>query len=232
MADRRTSGLAIAALILAFGSMSLAAGAAAVLVGSVAVYRIHRSRGQLTGKGLARSGIALALLVPLSWTWVEMHRSFATRMVCGSNLAGIGKAMQAYAEAHDGAFPTPAHWCDTLLSSTNLKPGLLECGPYRRLVKMHKYPLERYGYVRWRFGQYLKAGACDYALNPLAAGTGIAADPNLVLVFESGPGWNQVGGPEAITAAHHEGDGANILFQDMHVCFVKTQEFATLRWKP
>ena len=230
--DRRTSKLAVVALILGLGSMSLSAGVAAILAGSIALYRIHRSRGQLSGKGIARVGIALALLVPLSWTWVEMHRSFGTRMVCGSNLAGIGKAMQAYAESHDGRFPTPTKWCDILLRSTSVKPTMLECGPYRRLVKMHKYPLERYWYVRWTYAQYLKTGACDYAMNPAAAETGIAGNPNLVLMFESGPGWNQVGGPEAVTVAHHEGDGCNVLFLGGYTSFVKTQEFAKLRWKP
>jgi hypothetical protein len=231
MTERRTSRLAVAALVLGLLSIFLSAGVAAIVLGIVALHRIHRSGGQFTGKGMARTGIALALMIPLILSVLGI-RSFATRMVCGANLAGIGKAMQAYAEAHDGEFPASAKWCDTLLSSTDLKPGMLECGPYRRLVKMHKYPLERYWYVRWRFGQYLQAGACDYALNPLAAGRGATGDANLVLVFESGPGWNRLGGPEAITTVHHEGDGANVLFQDMHVCFVKTQEFAKLRWKP
>jgi hypothetical protein len=222
----------VVAFVLGLLSLSLTAGAAAIVLGVVALGRIRRSAGQLTGRGPAMTGIILGLAIPLGWTWLEMHRSFATRMVCGSHLAGIGKAMQAYTEANDGKFPTPAKWCDLPRSSTAITPTDFQCTPYRQLVKMNKYPLERYFHAQWRMTQYLKPGACDFAMNPLAAGNGVPRDPNLVLAFETGPGWNQVAGPEALTADHHEGDGASILFQDMHVCFVKTQEFAKLRWKP
>ncbi len=230
--DHRTSKLAVVALVLGVLSIFLSAGVAAIILGVIALGRIRRSAGQLTGGGLAVAGIVLGLAIPLGWTWVEMHRGLATRMVCGSHLGGIGKAMQAYTEAHDGKFPTPAQWCDILVKSEGVKPASFQCTPYRQLVTMNKYPLERYFYARWKMAQSLKPGACDFTLNPLATEKGTAGDPNTVLIFESGPGWNQVAGPEALTANHHEGDGANVLFLDGHSVFVHTQEFAKLRWKP
>jgi prepilin-type processing-associated H-X9-DG protein len=44
--------------------------------------------------------------------------------------------------------------------------------------------------------------------------------------------WNQCGGPELLTASHHGGEGANILFADGHVEFVHVKDFPTLHWKP
>lgn len=228
----RVSKLAAVALALGFLGVSLSAGAAAVVLGIISLRHIRRSGGTLGGTGIAASGIVLAVLVPLFVIYIEMHRSFATVMVCGANLTRIGRAMQVYAEDHNSRLPTPTKWCDILLNSTDLKPEMLQCGPFRKLTKMHKCPLERYLYARWQRSRYLKAGACDYAMNPYAVERGTAGDPNTVLIFESGPGWNQAAGPEVITADHHDGRGCNVLFLDGHAIFVHMQEFAQLRWKP
>ena len=42
--------------------------------------------------------------------------------------------------------------------------------------------------------------------------------------------WNQVGGPEILTTDNHKGEGANILFNDGHVDFVKQKDFDKLNW--
>jgi hypothetical protein len=52
----------------------------------------------------------------------------------------------------------------------------------------------------------------------------------MVLLFETGEGWNQVGGPETSTAANHSGEGCNVAFVDMHIKFVKTKELGNLKW--
>jgi prepilin-type processing-associated H-X9-DG protein len=54
----------------------------------------------------------------------------------------------------------------------------------------------------------------------------------MVLLFETNPGWNQVGGPESLTTENHQNDGCNVLFVDGHVEFVKKQDVNRLHWKP
>ncbi|MCI0498825.1 MAG: hypothetical protein L0Y36_03965 [Planctomycetales bacterium] len=56
--------------------------------------------------------------------------------------------------------------------------------------------------------------------------------PDLVLLFESAPGWNQTGGPEDVVTDRHDKNnpGANIAFADRHVEFVETQDIPALRW--
>jgi prepilin-type processing-associated H-X9-DG protein len=63
----------------------------------------------------------------------------------------------------------------------------------------------------------------------------IPADANdmpddLVLLFESAPGWNQTGGPDDVITDRHGRHGANIAFADGHVEFVEADKIPALRW--
>ncbi|MHC4858232.1 MAG: H-X9-DG-CTERM domain-containing protein [Planctomycetota bacterium] len=53
---------------------------------------------------------------------------------------------------------------------------------------------------------------------------------DLVLLFESAPGWNQVGGADDVVTDRHGKPGANIAFADGHVEFVKAEDIPILRW--
>ena len=75
-------------------------------------------------------------------------------------------------------------------------------------------------------------GPCDYAMNENVAEIGTSAPPDMVLLFETHPGWNQVGGAEILTTENHQEEGCNLLFVDGHVEFVRIQELHRLRWKP
>ena len=75
-----------------------------------------------------------------------------------------------------------------------------------------------------------KTGPCSYAMNE-----NIPADANdlpgdLVLLFESAPGWNQIGGADDIVTDRHGNSGANIAFAEGHVEFVEAEDIGNLRW--
>ena len=53
---------------------------------------------------------------------------------------------------------------------------------------------------------------------------------DLVLLFESAPGWNQVGGTDDVVTDRHSRPGANIAFADGHVEFVEAEDIPNLRW--
>jgi prepilin-type processing-associated H-X9-DG protein len=57
-----------------------------------------------------------------------------------------------------------------------------------------------------------------------------SAPPDMVLVFESSPGWNQYGGPELLTTDNHKGDGCYVLFVDGHIEFIEKQNLDELKW--
>lgn len=54
--------------------------------------------------------------------------------------------------------------------------------------------------------------------------------PLLGLLFESTPGWNQVGGPELLTMENHEGIGGWVCFVNASTRFVRPEQVGGLRW--
>lgn len=211
----KTSGLATAAFVLAvlspFSCMMTAL--PAIILGIVALVKISRSIGQLKGKGLAIAGICLpAVLLPLVSLLfgillpvLARTRQIAFRMICDTNLSNLGKSMLAYANDHEGRFPTPSKWCDLLIQETGVSPTSFQC-------------------------KGAGEGRCNYAMNRNVEGLGTNAPPYMVLLFETYPGWNQVGGPEVLTTKNHGGDRCNVVFVDGHVEFVKPAALDRLRW--
>ena len=80
----------------------------AIIIGIIALIEIGLSTGKVTGKGLAVMGIVIPVvlfLVIFCNSVLPRTRSIAFRMVCGSNLSGIGRAMLIYANDYDNCFP-------------------------------------------------------------------------------------------------------------------------------
>ena len=119
-------------------------------------------------------------------------------------IAVLGKALVGYTGKKNAKFPPPDEWCDVLLEGI---PNAQE---------------------RWFQCPGAGKGRCHYAMNA-------NADPNssddTVLLFETKPGWTQVGGPELLTTDHHRGKGCNVAFVATGAKFVKTDELAELKWK-
>ncbi|NIP23852.1 MAG: hypothetical protein GWN67_03660 [Phycisphaerae bacterium] len=121
----KTSRLAITSMILAilspfafflavfFGIKMLAlisifAAMLALIFGIISLVRIGLSAGRRTGKAFVSIGIAiLAVFFSLIFLQAVLPRtrSRAFRMVCGSNLAGLGRAMLIYANDYDNNYP-------------------------------------------------------------------------------------------------------------------------------
>jgi len=211
--DARTSGLAIASLVLAllgFCTFFLTA-PLAVILGIVSLFKIERSAGQLKGKGLAIAGIviptiALPILLGILIPALTRTGCVAYRMVCGTNMAGLGKAMLVYASDNKDMYPAPDNWCDLLIKNDpNVTEKIFRC----------------------KGGE---TGPCNYAMNKNIEKLGANAPPDMVLLFESKPGWNQSGGPEILTTENHNGDGCNVLFNDGSVLFFGTEHLNDLRW--
>ena len=128
-------------------------------------------------------------------------------MVCGTNLAGIGKAMVLYADNNNGKFPNSEQWCDLLIKNEGVDPNQFRCKGDTQ-------------------------GPCSYAMNKNVENLGAKAPADMVLLFESKSGWNQSGGPELLTIGNHQEEGLNVLFCDGHVEFIKTKDIDTLKWTP
>jgi hypothetical protein len=92
--------------IIAIISFGLAISALAL--GIISLIRIGLSAGRITGKGIAVTGIMIPVVLYTMLIIITLKhrpRSIAFRMVCGSNLSGIGRAMLIYANDYDNKFP-------------------------------------------------------------------------------------------------------------------------------
>lgn len=212
----KTSGLAIAALVLAILSpfTCFITAIPAIIIGIVALVKIPQSRGQLKGTGLAVTAIALpVVLVPVAACLMgifmpafDRGRQIAFRAVCGKNMSGLGKAMLIYANDYADEFPTQTEWCDLLMKYADVPREGFRC-------------------------KGAQGGRCNYAMNKNVWNFSERdIPPDMVVLFETHPGWNQVGGPEILTTDNHQGEGCNILFADNRVEFVKIEDIRKLKW--
>lgn len=175
-----------------------------LISGLAALIKIKLSKGPLTGKWYAITGIVISVVIIYFFFILPIGRprSTAYRMPCGTNLSQIGRAILIYAQDHNGEYPAANKWCDLLLSSGEITEKQLKCSSNKN-----------------------KKIRCTYAVNPNCQPN---SPPDTVLVFETEGGWNQFGGPELLTTKNHNRDGCNILYNDVHVSFTCT--FENLNW--
>jgi hypothetical protein len=194
---------------------------AGLILGIVAILKIRKSRGTLKGLVNAIAGTVLAIMFLGIWLPSQiLYDPLSPRRLSQTNLCDFTRAIAIYSNDHNGKYPAPDKWCDLLLEGDYVE---LDSFVRRRLTLY--WPLVG--------GEMLvrpvpKRGRCDYAMNP-------NCEPNspgyMILLFESKPGWNQVGGPELLTTEQWDGEGCNIAFNDSHVDFVRTEELGKLQWK-
>ncbi|MDO8303747.1 MAG: DUF4190 domain-containing protein, partial [Sedimentisphaerales bacterium] len=248
MGVRQVSTAAIISLVL--GIVGWAAWGLPALVGIVfgivALYKIKKANGLLVGKGYAWIGLVLAVaqiaLIGIMLFGVMRWNTPEYKLMCGSNLSGIGKAMMCYGNDYKEKLPTGDNWCDVLIKYADVSPNQFVC----------------------KESDAIK-GESSYAMNRNVAGKEMTYPADIVVLFETDYGkdangrtepiqnrdgykefytsnkksdnekvyktrWNQAGGAEMLTAEHHKGKGSNILFGDMHVEFVEKERFGLLRW--
>ncbi len=175
----------------------------ALVTSITALIAIKRSNRVLKGKAYA-VGVLIISVIMLLLPMEGRVKRLPPEMLCRTNLNMLGTAMMFYAQDYKD-WPTSARWCDLLIEKADVDPKNFQCREDEN-------------------------GTSSYAMNKYAADLGIVITRDMVLVFESKPGWNQVGSPELLNTQNHEGDGCTILFGDGHVEFVKTEELENLNW--
>jgi prepilin-type processing-associated H-X9-DG protein len=214
----KTSKLAITSMVLGILSFCtfLLTAPLAFILGIISLIMITKSKGQLKGMGMAIAGIAIpvvalpivAMLMGIMMPALARARYMGQRAICTNNLKQLGLATIMYADNNKSKYPTSDKWCD-----------LIE--RYHKNDKLYICPSA-------------EQGKCNYAINKNLPeySIQIKRTSELVLLFETKPGWNQSGGSELLTTENHHGEGCNVAFCDGHVSFIKTGDINKLKWTP
>jgi prepilin-type processing-associated H-X9-DG protein len=231
-AETKTCGLAIASLVLGILGLCGITALVGLILGIVALVKINRSGGRLSGQGLAIAGICVSgVMLLLSIPFMAgltlpalaraKHRAQAIsertqdlsprlkaeRVYCVNNMKQLALAVKIYTAEHNGQLPPAATWCDAIQSYVS-SPQVFQCpsAPGRR---------------------------CAYAFNARLDGKKEKEiDPQTVLLFESDAGWNGTGGADALKPHKHSGRTVNVAIADGSVRPVPRSELDTLRWEP
>lgn len=132
-------------------------------------------------------------------------RQLAQRINCAKNLRLAVEAALAYQQEHQ-KLPAEDNWCDSLKPYIK-KDTVFECTTD-------------------------DIGPCSYAMNAGIPDDTSDLPPDMVLLFESAPGWNRTGGPTDVVTDRHgkHRPGANIAFADGRVEFIPADNIPALRW--
>lgn len=141
--------------------------------------------------------------------------SKAPIVVCQANNRSLALCCLVY-HMDEGCWPAKDNWCDLIKSYADetTEDVKIKLG---RKIKVYQCPKD-------------EIGPCSYAMNENIPGDANELPDDLVLLFESTPGWNQIGGSDDVITDRHKRPGANIAFVNGHVEFVKPEDVPNLRW--
>jgi len=212
----KTSAMAITSLVLGVLGLCGITAVAGLILGIIALVKINRSGGRLSGQGLAIAGICVSafmllfsipMIAGITLPALARAKQKAQTINCVNNLKQLGLAVRIYANDHNDRFPPAATWCDAIQGSVG-SPRVFQC------------PSE-------------PGARCAYAFNAKLNGKKEGEiDPETVLLYESDAGWNGTGGAENLKPHKHSSHTVNVAFADGSVRQLARSQLGTLRWDP
>jgi prepilin-type processing-associated H-X9-DG protein len=215
-AEVKTSGMAVASLVLGILGLCGITALAGLILGIISLGKINRSGGKLSGQGLAIAGICVSgfmllfsipIMAGMTLPALARAKQKAQSINCINNLKQLGLAVRVYAADHNDLLPPAATWCDAIQGGVGSS-------------KVFQCPAE-------------PGNRCSYAFNARLDGKKESEiNPQTVLLFESDAGWNGSGGPEVLKPHKHSGRLVNVALADGSVHQVARSRLSTLRWEP
>lgn len=213
----KTSGMAIASLVLGILGLCGITALVGLILGIVSLVKINRSGGRLSGQGLAIAGICVSgfmllfsipFMAGMSLPALARAKQKAQRINCANNLKQLGLVIRVYAADQNDLLPPAATWCDTIQSKVGGSPIVFQCPSEPSL-------------------------RCAYAFNAKLDGKKESEiNPQTVMLFESDLGWNGAGGAGALKPHKHSSRVVNVAFADGSVHTISRSQLSTLRWEP
>ena len=191
-------------------------------------------------------GVVILLVIFLP---EPISRERADRIKCMANMRNLGIAFYIYAQDNSNSYPTPEKWCDLLIMNYKVMLEYLVCSgsdakkgessyAFNKSVvgkKSSEVPQDTVLLFETNFGKNPLGrdgtlGDRDWykSLSSLSDRSDLKKHKHSEKVYKLR--WNQFGGSELLTTDNHKGEGCNVLFNDMHVEFVKSERIAELKW--
>jgi hypothetical protein len=214
--EAKTSGMAIASLVLGILGLCGITALAGLILGIASLLKINRSGGRLSGQGLAIAGICVSglmllfsvpFIAAMTLPALAQAKQKAQSISCVNNMKQLGLAVRVYSLNHNEQLPPAATWCDTIQTNVG-SSKVFECPaePGRR---------------------------CGYAFNAKLDGKKQSEiNPQTVMLFESDAGWNGSGGPGDLKPHTHSSRTVNVVLAGGAVMQIPRAQFDTLRWEP
>ena len=147
------------------------------------------------------AALLLSIILPAG-----LHCDKTSTAPCQYNIRQLYILLMQYAYDHENQWPSENSWCDLLIKENENSKDFFRC-------------------------KGDKQGPHSYAFNKNILKFKPEEIPaNLVVLFESVSGSNNVGGPDLLTTKNHRVRGCTIVFGDGHTEFVRTSEFDELNW--
>jgi prepilin-type processing-associated H-X9-DG protein len=219
-AEAKTSGMAITSLVLGILGL-LTCGVSSLvglILGIIALVKINRSGGRLTGNGLAIAGICVSalfvLMVPIYAAMLlpalSRAKAKAQSISCVNNVKQLSLGVMMYATDHGDVCPASNRWCDAI-------------GPYVGSGKPFVCPAGAAGSrSHYAFNQKLGGRSTSKIANPAQT----------VMIFEADGGWNASGGRELMVRHPRHVTLVVVGFADGHVEQLSKSRLDQLVWDP
>jgi hypothetical protein len=183
---------------------------ASFLVSFIALVTGFFNKHRLLNVAAACLGLIIAYFAGITFMTTIARKRHAAREISCFNLNALGYKLKNYGIEYSGQLPHKTNWCDELITfDSNTSDEL------------------RKGWVK------NDEGLSEFAFNANLSNMKRAELPkDVVLLFETKLAKNPAGGAELITSENHPLKGCFVLFGDMHIAFVRAEDFNSLRWKP
>ena len=216
----KTSGMAITSLVLGIlglftcGVTSLVG----LVLGIIALVKVNRSGGRLTGSGLAIAGICVSalflLMVPMYAAMLlpalSKAKSKAQSINCMNNVKQLSLAVMLYSGANGDKYPPAGTWCDAIQANVG-NAKVFQCPSASAPSRSH-----------YAFNRKLDGLPASKITNPAYT----------VVIFESDAGWNATGGREQMVRRPRHATRWLVGFADGHVEQLTESGLSRLVWDP
>lgn len=174
----------------------------ALIFGAISAIELARKKAKVVSYTI---GIIACFISAFMMIYSIRHIAFplAKTTQRGAQMSDISLALELYKRDHSGKLPIASTWCDLIVDDQFLTS--------EQLVITSKDKTPR-----------------NYAMNVNVIGLD-DIPKDIVLIFESGTGWNLVGGKELLVKDNYK-SGCWIIFGGLYSRYVYLDEYVNLQW--